>query len=168
MICDQRFLLGSSLWKTFWYLSWPLSLALVSTTLWQGPGQTPGDKGKGKGKPLGREAFDKVEYALICHFEYFGWVQYIRIARSPLSYGLCWFQVIFFDRHFEFHLMIYLWLWCPCWYSQPSSIYTHGFTLSIYMYKDHLIPENFGSQPPTSHQEEKSICVFMYLSISLP
>ena len=64
--------------------------------------------------------------------------------------------------------MIYLWLWCPCWYSQPSSIYTHGFTLSIYMYKDHLIPENFGSQPPTSHQEEKSICVFKHLSISLP
>ena len=26
---------------------------------------------------------------------------------------------------------------------------------SIYMYTDHLIPENFGSQPPTSHQEEK-------------
>ena len=53
MICDQRFLLGSSLWKTFWYLSWPLSLALVSTTL--------------------------------------------------------------FDRYLETHLMIYLWLWCPCW-----------------------------------------------------
>ena len=47
-------------------------------------------------------------------------------------------------------------------------LYAWVYTLYIYMYKDHLIPENFGSQPPTSHQEEKSICVFMYLSISLP
>ena len=158
MICDQRFLLGSSLWKTFWYLSWPLSLALVSTTLWQGPGQTPGDKGKGKGKPVGREAFDKVEYALICHFEYFGWVQYIRIARSPLSYGLCWFQVIFFDRYFEFHLMIYLWLWCPCWYSQPSSIYMHGFTLYIYVYRSFDPRKLWLSASELTSRRKKDFC----------
>ena len=33
-------------------------------------------------------------------------------------------------------------LWC----SQQSSIYMHGFTLHIYMYTDHLIPENFGHE----------------------
>ena len=42
------------------------------------------------------------------------------------------------------------------------------YILYTYIYTDYLIPENFGSQPPTSHQEEKSICVFKYLSISLP